>query len=422
MNEAERAGAIEARIAELAARGISLANDPRGFAGTHARTPLWQALAAAGTELWLDTGDLDEAARLWCGELSALTTNNTLLSKEVGKGIYDEVIAAGAAELRRIAPDILAEGLVREIGLMLNARHALRLVARFGCRVSVELHTDLAHDLDGSLAYARRLHALCPERFIIKVPLTPTGLLVARRLVSDRIPVNFTLEFSARQNFVAASVANPDFVNVFLGRLNAFVQDNGLGDGRMVGEKATLHSQRAISEHRARGGRTRQIAASMREASQVAALAGVDVFTMPTALAQDALATVGSESIVSQVGRDPEITVSREETRGALGKLWLVSGELTRSVSALTAEDLDGMTGEDLAEFLRRRGHGDLFPRWSAADLEQIAGDGKIPVYAHWRDALVGGDLGPDAALNAAGLASFASDQRLLDDRIRSLL
>src|SRR5260221_10374291 len=31
-----------------------------------------------GTHLWLDTGNLDEASKLWRLEMSALTTNNTL--------------------------------------------------------------------------------------------------------------------------------------------------------------------------------------------------------------------------------------------------------------------------------------------------------------------------------------------------------
>lgn len=54
--------------------------------------PFWKGLRATGTELWLDTGDIDAAAGLWTREFTALTTNNTLLNKEVQKGIYDGVI------------------------------------------------------------------------------------------------------------------------------------------------------------------------------------------------------------------------------------------------------------------------------------------------------------------------------------------
>ena len=41
--------------------------------------PVWSRLRELQTELWLDTGDMEEAERLWSAEFSALTTNNTLL-------------------------------------------------------------------------------------------------------------------------------------------------------------------------------------------------------------------------------------------------------------------------------------------------------------------------------------------------------
>ena len=43
--------------------------------------PIWQSIRALGTRLWLDTGDIDTVATLWCSEFEALTTNNTLLNK-----------------------------------------------------------------------------------------------------------------------------------------------------------------------------------------------------------------------------------------------------------------------------------------------------------------------------------------------------
>ena len=36
-----------------------------------------------GSELWLDTGDIEAAAEPWTEEFTALTTNNTLLNAEV---------------------------------------------------------------------------------------------------------------------------------------------------------------------------------------------------------------------------------------------------------------------------------------------------------------------------------------------------
>jgi transaldolase len=49
----------------------------------------WEALRETGTELWLDTGDIDEAEAIWSSEMSALTTNNSLLNNEIQKGFYD---------------------------------------------------------------------------------------------------------------------------------------------------------------------------------------------------------------------------------------------------------------------------------------------------------------------------------------------
>ena len=46
---------------------------------TGKKDSFWESLVNAGTELWLDTGDMSEAEANWTAEMSALTTNNTLL-------------------------------------------------------------------------------------------------------------------------------------------------------------------------------------------------------------------------------------------------------------------------------------------------------------------------------------------------------
>ena len=68
--------------------------------------PIWQKVRALGTRLWLDTGDIDEAKTLWCCEFEALTTNNTLLNKEIQKGLYDGFVREVAKAIRRVAPGI----------------------------------------------------------------------------------------------------------------------------------------------------------------------------------------------------------------------------------------------------------------------------------------------------------------------------
>ena len=267
------------RIAALAKHGIDLTTG-RIKPASH---PLWAALRKLGSELWLDTGDIEAATPLYSSEFTALTTNNTLLNKEVQKGTYDELVRTLAKELK----DLDEQTRVIEIAFILNARHGLRLAQTFGGKVSVELHTDLANDIERSLHYGRRYFAICPEHFIVKIPMTPSGLISARTLRMEGIPINFTLGFSARHNHLAAAFTQPAYCNVFLGRLNAYVADNKLGDGKMVGEKAMLASQRAVKK--VGGGKTKHIAASLRGAGQVADLAGIDVYTMPTTVAAAAV-------------------------------------------------------------------------------------------------------------------------------------
>ncbi|HPC95158.1 MAG TPA: transaldolase family protein [Sedimentisphaerales bacterium] len=418
--------AIAERAYDLARRDFShqFGGPEQGFR----EKPIWQKVRALGTRLWLDTGDIDEAKALWCCEFEALTTNNTLLNREIQKGFYDRFVREVAEAIRRVAPEIdesrYSPGLVLEIAFVLNAYHALRLVEMFDAHVSVELHTDLGHDVERSVAYGKRYFDICPERFYVKVPLTAAGLLAARRLGAEGVPVNFTLGFSARQNYAAALIAQPRFVNVFMGRLNAFVADNRLGDGRNVGEKATLAAQRMLIGLRDTG-RTRSllIGASMREGSQVAALAGLDVLTMPTkAAAQYEDRPAGWLS--PQIDTDPGVPladgISFEDFNAAT--LWDVPDAFKGCVAGLLDEDVDSMTAENVQFYFGRHGFEDFLPDWSTEDIETVAADGKIPVLAKWKQRLSRGEIGLDALMNLSAFEAFATDQKALDDRIRSLI
>ena len=89
----------------------------------------------------------------------------------------------------------------------------------------------MSRNIGRTLDYARRYYRVCPEYFIVKIPLTPEGYLSVRTLRKEGMPINFTLGFSARQNYLAARLSNPEFVNVFLGRLNQVVSENSVGGG-----------------------------------------------------------------------------------------------------------------------------------------------------------------------------------------------
>ena len=210
---------------------------------TGKKDPFWESLVNTGTELWLDTGDMEEAEANWSAEMSALTTNNTLLNNEIQKGIYDIFIS----EAKSIVRDLPPEERVKEIAFILNARHGLRLASKFGGYVSVELHTDTAHDIKAIQYYGRRFHEICPEQFIVKVPYTAEGLIGARLLKDSGVRINFTLGFSARENVLVTKVARPDYLNVFLGRIGAYIINNNLGDGSGAGEKAVISSQNWVT-------------------------------------------------------------------------------------------------------------------------------------------------------------------------------
>lgn len=386
--------------------------------------PEWRKVHDTGTRLWLDTGDIDEAGKLWNSSFDALTTNNTLLNKEIQKGIYDDLVAKAARVVLDAAPQISEQDLVLEIAFILNAHHALRLVDRFDANVSVELHTDLAGDVERTVAYGKRYFAICPERFYVKVPLTPAGYLSARKLAAAGIPLNFTLGFSARHNYVAALLTKPDYVNVFLGRLNSVVADNKLGDGRNVGEKATLATQRELLELRKAGRtKTKLIAASIRSGEQIGALAGLDVFTMPTKAAAEYRAKPLAK-VTSQVAVDPEVPLAPGVTLAQFAgeTLWTVPQKFKDAVEDLLRKNLDALKPEDLQSHFEKAGFPDFLPRWSAGDIQTALKDGKIPVYATWKDRLNSGKVGLDALMNLSALYSFATDQKALDDRIRTQL
>jgi len=169
--------------------------------------PLLARLKELGTELWIDTGDLELAQSIWKNELTALTTNNTLANQVVQSGVMDAVIQETVDKLGEAASSRSREELVMEIGFVINCRIALRLVEAFKVKVSVELHPSISRDIEKSVEYGKRYFAVCPEYFTVKVPLTPEGLLTTRRIRQENIPVNFTLGFSARQNYLAARLS-----------------------------------------------------------------------------------------------------------------------------------------------------------------------------------------------------------------------
>jgi transaldolase len=378
--------------------------------------PFWQGLRNVGTELWLDTGDMEEAEKNWSAEMTALTTNNTLVNKEIQKGIYDSFIA----DAKEIVKSLPLKEQVVEIAFILNARHGLRLAKKFGGFVSVELHTDTAHNLNAIVDYGIRYFDINPHQFIVKVPYTATGLLGAKKLRELGVKINFTLEFSARQNVMVAAITKPNYLNVFLGRVGGYIKNSGLGDGSGVGERTVISTQKWVTElTKDNDEPTKLIAASLRSFEQLDALAGVNVYTMPTKVAAD-----GKEILPGNfTSRLNEVyTVDLVEGAGKYfpEKLWEVTDkelELAKSLCNNCPKD-----GNELIDRVHFAGCGDMFPYLSDADLQHISEDGKIPKHERWANRIESGELAIDTLLNLAGLASFTSDQNELDERIERII
>ncbi|MBF0273923.1 MAG: transaldolase family protein [Nitrospinae bacterium] len=388
-----------------------------GFKGSGAKkygnNDICQKLRETGSNLWMDTGNKEAAEEVWTDEFSALTTNNTLANQVVQTGIMDEEIKKTVSVLRNTFPGIDDETLAIEIGFVINCKIALRLIENFGVKVSVELHPHFARDIENTLAYARRYIAVCPEYFIIKIPLTPEGYLAVRKLTAEGIPINFTLGFSARQNYLAAALSNPDYVNVFLGRLNSVVADNGLGNGDNVGEKVTWATQNSLNQLKKSNNNihTKLIAASIRGGEQVFKLAGIDCQTIPPAAAQSALQSgkkldeiVKGETLVGEVGMN---------NPAQFEPLWTICDKFKNFIEELSNEFLDGYTGNDLINFCEKK-EIDLFHRYTAEELMEIKADGKIPKLSKWE-----GSVALDDLMTYSALLSFVTDQEALDNRIK---
>ncbi|MDA3833301.1 MAG: hypothetical protein PF495_07885 [Spirochaetales bacterium] len=380
--------------------------------------PMLRACKETGSNIWLDTGDMEAIDQLITPEVSAVTTNNTLLNKEVQKGIYDSIIIENAHRFDDLPP----QKRTVEIAFLLNALHGLRLVKRYGGMVSVELHTDLTHDVDGIVHYGQRFHKIAPKNFLVKVPMSPSGLIGARKLHGMGIPVNFTLLFSVRQNMLASLVAQPAFTNVFMGRIGGYMHDNHLGNATGPGEKTVHHTQKCLRTLRNDLGlKTKLIAASIRDYTQLPELCGIDVMTIPTKVITEGLEKLkGPYHPMTDhdfnIVYEPGVATSEIQ----IDKLWTVTETEKRVFREL--QNNVPQSAWELVDILREEGIPDIFPHLTPIEELYIADDGKIPRHDRWASIISRGETAIDTLLTLAGVAAFTKDQKELDERVKKLL
>ena len=188
-------------------------------------------------KFFIDTADTTEIrAALELGLVDGVTTNPSLVAK-TGRDFH---------------------AVLREIAALVDGPISAEVVA-----------TESA----AMLAEARVLHAIAPERIVIKLPLTADGLKATRRLSAEGIRTNLTLVFSPLQALLAAK-AGATYVSPFVGRLDD-IGHMGM-DG--VEQIKTIFANYGYT--------TEIIVASVRSPLHVleAGLMGADVCTIPFAV------------------------------------------------------------------------------------------------------------------------------------------
>lgn len=163
----------------------------------------FQQITGFGQALWLDfisrellvTGQLRELIN---EGLTGQTSNPTIFQKAISGGSEYDVQIRELVRAGKNATEIYEALAIQDIG---DAADNLRPIynethARDGF-ISIEVSPKLAHDTDGTIAEARRLHAAIGRpNVMIKVPATEAGIPAIRTLIGDGIHVNVTLIFS----------------------------------------------------------------------------------------------------------------------------------------------------------------------------------------------------------------------------------
>ncbi|MCS7172300.1 MAG: transaldolase family protein [Armatimonadetes bacterium] len=401
--------------------------------------PLLAALRRAGTRhLYADTADPEELHGVLCAgedegsvtyyeEVDGNTTNQPLVEKVFDRLLRTEgpeAIRAWVRTLKKAHPRLTLEEATVAVYSLLNARLAREVVGRFGVgrswNISLELHTGLAGDREGSVRFGRCL-GRCVPGALVKVAFTPHephALLIARDLERQGIAVNFTATFSVRQVVAAALLATPHHTNIFLGRLNEGLR------AQVLGEHVLLTAQRHIQQLRARYRLpTLNMGASVRRSETLLLTAGCDAYTVPVPvlrafLAQEAeIRDRTGEDLSGALGVDPEVT-ERVGGLDRLERLYQVEPEFVAFLRELREDpELDRMDGDGLAERFERAGFGDLFYRPSPQEWQDLRKN-KLPDL----DAPYVRRIPLDTLYSLLAVGDFANFQDRMDARIREIL
>jgi transaldolase len=209
-----------------------------------ATTPL-QQLAEHGQSVWIDFLSRKfiedgELAGLVRDGVRGVTSNPTIFQGAIGEGdAYDE-------QLREV---LQSETEPKEVFLALASRDIraacdeLRSVYDGGGGrdgfVSFEVDPNLAHDTQGTIEEAARLHELIDRpNLFVKIPATKEGLPAIEESIANGIPINVTLIFSLERHREVAEA--------YLRGLRRLV--DGGGDASKVASVASFFVSRVDTE------------------------------------------------------------------------------------------------------------------------------------------------------------------------------
>lgn len=219
------------------------------------------------------------------------------------------VDTADIQEIKDLADTGLLDGVTTNPSLVAKSGHKdfLSLIAEICEIVDGPVSAEVAAtDFETMFAEGKKLAAIA-DNVAVKVPLTPDGLKVCKRLSDNGTMVNVTLCFSANQALLAAK-AGASFISPFVGRLDDIGQD-GLG---LIAEIVDIYNQYPNFQ-------TEVLVASIRNPLHVldSARMGADVATIPPSiiwqLFKHPLTDKGLESFVADWKKTGQTILSDKE-------------------------------------------------------------------------------------------------------------
>jgi len=163
-----------------------------------------ERLLELGQSVWLDfirrghlvSGEFDRLVR--DSGVVGVTSNPTIFQQAIAQSHdYDEALTARIAKGLE-GPALFESLAVEDIQMACDRlREVWERTERRDGRVSIEVNPPVAHDTQGTIAEARRLHrSVARGNLLVKVPATPEGLPAITALIAEGISINVTLIFS----------------------------------------------------------------------------------------------------------------------------------------------------------------------------------------------------------------------------------